>query len=387
MKFRNRAVFFALSVCLFLCLGLWAEASHACDLSLQAFPDDCQIQDRYREVRGRLQVIGVSPEEITEYRALRFIDRHSWEKAKSKLRPLVPWQVYDPKPSTWLIWERGENFSRAQFSGAPFSLEFVRALHRHAITSALMTDASVYLKGGAPGKIRSSFWQLPPGSDITCESKEVDEATAKLLLNYDLRTPSGQPLLSVNLIPCANLATQRGKAGPVYRYPGSPYYTGFLAYLPSSDVPDEIQRWSDVSASLWHDLGTGKSRALSPLELVADTQRWFVSIHPFGDGNGRTSRFIQDRLLAELDLPYPASGDLQQDLYTPKMKYREAMRKAEYRALEILETCAVKLTAHIVAPECQPVFRETDPAANADAAAAKKAFQAELDQVLAKAIE
>jgi Fic family protein len=56
------------------------------------------------------------------------------------------------------------------------------------------------------------------------------------------------------------------------------------------------------------DFRQSRPGTLSPFTAIADFQRWFVSIHPVGDGNGRVSRFIQDILLvnAGFFLMYPA---------------------------------------------------------------------------------
>lgn len=46
-----------------------------------------------------------------------------------------------------------------------------------------------------------------------------------------------------------------------------------------------------------------EKRKIHPVELAALAHLKFVSIHPFGDGNGRISRLIMNHILAEFDFP------------------------------------------------------------------------------------
>ena len=55
---------------------------------------------------------------------------------------------------------------------------------------------------------------------------------------------------------------------------------------------------------------------LDPVELAATFQRRFVIIHPFPDGNGRTSRLLMDRILAEHGLPPPILEDMDGDYFS-----------------------------------------------------------------------
>lgn len=47
----------------------------------------------------------------------------------------------------------------------------------------------------------------------------------------------------------------------------------------------------------------------NPLIVAAQASQWLVSIHPFSDGNGRTSRMVMDYILQRHDLPPASIGD------------------------------------------------------------------------------
>jgi hypothetical protein len=70
---------------------------------------------------------------------------------------------------------------------------------------------------------------------------------------------------------------------------------------------------------------------MDPIRLAADFQRAFVAIHPFVDGNGRTSRLLMDRILAEFDLPPPILADSTNDLYTAPAEWEEQVSEGVQR--------------------------------------------------------
>jgi len=65
-----------------------------------------------------------------------------------------------------------------------------------------------------------------------------------------------------------------------------------------------------------------------------------VQVHPFSEGNGRTSRFIQELILTSLGLPHGASGTLMNiDVYSPPENYYvTAMQKTE-ELIGRMESC------------------------------------------------
>jgi hypothetical protein len=83
---------------------------------------------------------------------------------------------------------------------------------------------------------------------------------------------------------------------------------------------------------------------ISPIELSVIVQKQFVSIHPFADGNGRTSRAVQDLILERFDMPYAPTGDLQNDaLENPENYIQNTYLKMD-SMLTLLETCSTELT-------------------------------------------
>jgi Fic family protein len=125
----------------------------------------------------------------------------------------------------------------------------------------------------------------------------------------------------------------------------------FVYYAPSANVPaamDWIKNFIQLNLEKYAE---GKP-VLSPLELATVVQKWFVSVHPFSDGNGRTSRAIQDLILANFDMPFVPGGDLQDDATAIYEDYIERTYAKTESILSALELC---LTANASAFQCQTV--------------------------------
>ncbi|MCA9540273.1 MAG: Fic family protein, partial [Myxococcales bacterium] len=63
-----------------------------------------------------------------------------------------------------------------------------------------------------------------------------------------------------------------------------------------------------------------------PVAFAAEAQRRFVSIHPFVDGNGRTSRLLMDNALQRRGLPPALLHDTEGDLYMTAADWTKQVR-------------------------------------------------------------
>ncbi len=61
---------------------------------------------------------------------------------------------------------------------------------------------------------------------------------------------------------------------------------------------------------------------------------------PFSEGNGRTSRFMQELVLTALGLPHGSSGDLMDiDVLTPFPKYYQTAMSSTTNLMSSMESC------------------------------------------------
>lgn len=95
----------------------------------------------------------------------------------------------------------------------------------------------------------------------------------------------------------------------------------------SADVPAEMARLID-----WCN-----SSDQSPFIMAAVAHLWFVTIHPFDDGNGRISRTIADMLLARLDLGSGRYYSMSAEINRNKRIYYEILERTQKGDLDITE--------------------------------------------------
>lgn len=96
----------------------------------------------------------------------------------------------------------------------------------------------------------------------------------------------------------------------------------------SAQVPYEMTRFVD-----WYN----RNSQLSPFMLAAIAHLWFVTIHPFDDGNGRISRTLADMSLARLDDNGPRYYSMSAEINRNKKTYYEILEKTQKGSLDITE--------------------------------------------------
>jgi Fic family protein len=81
----------------------------------------------------------------------------------------------------------------------------------------------------------------------------------------------------------------------------------------------------------------GKSKQIDPLLRVAIAPLWFLTIHPFGNGNGRISRAISEMALAQVDPHIQQSCSIAKQLMIEERDYFLALGKAQTGTSDITE--------------------------------------------------
>lgn len=96
---------------------------------------------------------------------------------------------------------------------------------------------------------------------------------------------------------------------------------------PSCDVPKEMERFI-----LW----CNDSRQ-PPLIKAAIAHLWFVTIHPFDDGNGRLSRTLADMFLAEMDDNRARYYSMSAEINRNKRAYYDILERTQKGNMDITE--------------------------------------------------
>ncbi len=95
----------------------------------------------------------------------------------------------------------------------------------------------------------------------------------------------------------------------------------------AAKVPDEMAKFLE-----WFNGATGDS-----LVNVAIAHLWFVSIHPFDDGNGRITRTISDMLLCRSDRTRLRFYSLSAEIMKEKNTYYDVLERTQKGSLDITE--------------------------------------------------
>jgi prophage maintenance system killer protein len=346
-----------------------------CPSYLSGYPVECGIFIKYQKARTTLrQKLDLDIEFLSKYRATRFISLYSWDKHKKKKHNNFPWMVYQPSPETWNTWERGARYlktiekNKKILKNHQLNKNDLIALHQAAITKDLMKWTAKYIKNAAPGKFRIiengvNPYFTTPSFAISCNGHSpITAQINNLLLDYDLKGSDGLPLVQAKPTTCKrSLLYKNWSKKEKIKY-GKNYFAT-VYYTKTKRVKKEFEYLLKKINTQWPKYFSDSVKPkLSPIEFAADIQRHFISIHPFGDGNGRLSRLVQDLILNSFGLPYAPAGTLKNDIFTPQKKYRADNIKAFKKQIVELEICVKKLkkasTKYIVPMDCQPIYAD-----------------------------
>ena len=131
---------------------------------------------------------------------------------------------------------------------------------------------------------------------------------------------------------------------------------GYYHYPPAAEVSGLVDQWlAETNAGIraWN---TNRS-AIDLVRLAAQTQRGIVMIHPFGDGNGRLSRYAMDYILESTGLPPPIIPDMNLDFSSNDAEWAATIARGIVRTVEIEEACVRTPTA----PGCRMIPPLTAP--------------------------
>lgn len=333
---------------------LSAQQVLACDASIEKFSRDCWMQDRLAKIRQEYAKIGVDVDEIGEYKVLRFIDRNSWEKAKTFKK--APLEIYDPAPATWHVWEHGidslfKNKGIKNILFGQMSLDQNTFAH---INTVLLTDGTTSIKDKItdqrkkPGEFRGNH---DNSVGFCVDSENANNYRQGIHRSEDSMERFQKRWESLLGVEFSEVVKKENGPNPRRAELKSGMYISngtcrngngvFIAYSPSNHVADQIE-WIRIFIKANLEAYQRDEPVLAPVELAAVVQKWFVSTHPFADGNGRTSRGIQELIMANFSLPFVPAGDLQNDAMEKVEKYVENTYNKLDSMLTELEMCLKK---------------------------------------------
>jgi hypothetical protein len=155
-------------------------------LTTSKLKKECETQDRFRKVKNTFNKYNVNINKVAEYRALRLIDRNSWERNVGTGNAAPKW-IYNPMPTTWDIWDNGIKLIFE--SNRPSSASIIETNNITYMNKVLLTEGTNSVKdigsdqGLKPGELRESMFDSSIGfcmaTDINILNKIItDSATA-----------------------------------------------------------------------------------------------------------------------------------------------------------------------------------------------------------------
>lgn len=330
-----------------LLLNVISSNLWACDDLLKPFPRDCQIQDEFRQIKSQYAVQNIDVNYVYEYRLLRFIDRDSYEKSLVMQVPVE--KIYSPSPDTWNYWSLNIDQIMGRDFHKVFFLQKSNAVGGTRVSFSAVHEMNtklIFPKKSEPRKIGDLAvgFCLPQalleGDVLNSVDQSFDRFQKKLEYQYqfyfsDLAQQSdvlqgrqfkvGAALKKYDQI--GQLCPRNDKG-----------QQSWVSY-PESLKVDAYLHWIEFFLETQMDLIEQKKSVLSPIELAAFVQKWFVTVHPFQDGNGRTSRAIQDLILQYYGLPFAPAGDLQNDLLITVDMYLQQNYLAMEDSMATLRAC------------------------------------------------
>lgn len=302
----------------FFSCSVWAN-----DLDCSRFPRDCKILNRFQKLQSAFNELGVDPNFITRFRALRFIDIESYEKNRNFTSVEDIYEQRDLSIShinPWQRWTTSAEVIDRELSIDDLSIELIKKIHSFSMRKDLSLSLS---------EVRNSYLRNNPrplGFEI-CEDEEVVPCMNEWFKARELiwKTNDLQPRLYIP------------KEGWVY-------------YPPSDRVQEFTENWTRRLKIAIREI---KEKRRSPIDTALSFQREFVAIHPFDDGNGRVSRFLQDLILKKFSFPAIPSGYLTDEFTTFRNDYVNKGYEVLEKELSHLENCFLEHKENQISYDCK----------------------------------
>lgn len=223
----------------------------------------------------------------------------------------------------WVDWLNARTAARA-YGKQPLTVDFIRDLHIRLTGTA---DPSI---GGSPriGAARGGDYSQPGPATYTKE--HADEIRNNPLLEFLQRGEDP----NAGIIEYPSLNSEKGRKiyeslpqdakdriGPVGKTASIPANQAFVEELLS-----DLAKWYNQQAS---------NPSHDPFQLAAELQRRLITIHPYGDVNGRLSRTLMNWSLENAGKTPPILSEFNDDIILPLESWTEQIKNGSQKAEEM----------------------------------------------------
>ncbi|MFH1731388.1 MAG: Fic family protein [Planctomycetota bacterium] len=213
-----------------------------------------------------------------------------------------------PEYTTWLL--LGEAVSKIEhIAGVPLSPDAADRLHSVYLAKGVLATTAIEGNTLTEAEVQEHLagrLELPPSRQYL--GQEVDNIVAACnrigrdVISGDCAPISSAEVREYNKLVLNGLPLQEDvKPGEFRRHS---VVVGRYRAAPAQDCEYLLDKFCEWLSTFTHPKGLEQPYAI--LAAVA-AHLYFVWIHPFGDGNGRTARLIEFRLLLQAGFPTPAA--------------------------------------------------------------------------------
>lgn len=255
--------------------------------------------------------------------------KRNYEASHPWLKFILDFQKFDH--NAWML--LGEIQSKCDhLAGVPLTPGVAKELHRlYLLKGALATTAiegNTLTEEEARGHLDGTL-KLPPSREYL--GQEIDNvvegcnAIAEQVLVGSAGELSVEETLGFNERILRGLTLEEGVVPGVLRE--HRVVVGRYGCAPPEDCPylmDRLFEWlngMDFSA-----MGAGRDVAFGVIKAIV-CHVYLVWIHPFGDGNGRTARLLEYKILLSLGIPQPACHLLSNHYNQTRTRYYQELDK------------------------------------------------------------
>lgn len=321
---------------------------------------ECELSSRFEALNEKLRSVSkVSLTDITEYQSIRFIQRAWLSRAERDQKPVeIIYQVFKDQYAlsyqqqsgvVWDDWAVGikqlEPVIESFKNGETFDLKALKKIHRGLFPFYPMVDEhGDFAHAPNPGVLKrtvtadsEAYWWLLENSAEAVSAQVVVQKENELYRRLGLTTPvpKGLPSDLGDIFYVRDIKARDGRQPVKALYSGSDVVNRQNIELILGMVDTLIKQARSGQHMIWKDT------LFTPGQLAYFVQQIYVRVHPFYEGNGRTSRFLQELILLSFNMPHGASGDLMDiDVLTENEEYYQKAIKANLDLIGKMQQCS-----------------------------------------------
>lgn len=322
--------------------------------------NECDLSKKYKTLNEKLQTKNkVSLTDISEYQAIRFVQRSWLSRAESDKKPIeIIYQIFKTQyalpyekqsAAVWDDWAVGikqlEPMVDAFKNGETFNIIDLKKIHRGLFPFFPMIDEhGDFAHNPNPGVLKPTasdesdtyWWSFRTAEEASAALAVVQNENEKYKrLGLVTPAPAGLPDYVSHILDVREWTDRDDSSKKVTAITsGSAVVNRQNIELILNMIDTLMKQARSGQHMVW------KNILFTPAQLAYFVQQVYVRVHAFYEGNGRTSRFLQELILMSFNLPHGASGDLMDiDVLTESGEYYDKAIKANFDLLAKMKKC------------------------------------------------